>query len=277
MGGSFTSGSSLEGRISKRLELEFSKIRAENAEKQLEIKELTERNKRHIEFETAIIPTLIDTQLARRRVAIIQTGDYSAATQCAKSILEAAGARVVSMTTLNDLQSPSAQAHAARALRKITGVTNTQDAVPSVLGIVANAIANGSSDGSLDVLENEGLLLKSGEYNRGVLNIVVVGGCKVEDSAERVQKTDLALIGKLKDAGVLLVAGVEPANTGYSCMSDYHSKDIPTVDDIDEPIGQVALVYVVKGESGRFGVKESSDRVVPVYLESNEWLSRFRR
>ncbi len=54
-------------------------------------------------------------------------------------------------------------------------------------------------------------------------------------------------------------------------------KTIPTVDNVDDPIGQVALVFVVAGETGNFGMKKSADRILPEYLEERQWQSGYRR
>ena len=270
MGSSFIAGSSVKG-----LEKEFIKLRADNRQQQKTIGDMRTQIDRHVEFDRAAAPFLAHNQLAWRRIAIIQTGDYSEATQSAKTILEQAGARVVSVTTFSNIDSQFARERAIRAVEVITGETPTEP-ISRLMEIVANCIVTGSNPQALDVLEEKGLLTTSGEYDTRVLRVVLIGGSRYRGSTHAVH-VDLPLIDALKSSGVVALVGAEPVNAVTSYIPSYHRKAIPTVDNIDSPMGQVALVYAMAGETGNFGVKKSADRVVPTYLESGEWRSQSQR
>lgn len=265
VGSSFIAGSSVQG-----LQREFSKLRADNGEQRRIIDDMRGELEKHAEFDRATAPVLVNRRLSWRRIAIIQTGDYSEATQSAKSILEEAGAKVVSVTTLSNLDSPAARERVVRAVELITGETAEPDPVARLLEILANCIATGSNPGALDVLEKKGLLSSTGEYDRQTLQVVLVGGSRHKLS-RRAEHIDLPLIDKLKAAGVMRVVGSEPLDAVTSYISAYHRKAIPTVDNVDRPMGQVALVYAMAGEDGNFGLKRSADRIVPAYIESGQW------
>ena len=271
VGSSFIAGSSVRG-----LEKEFGKLRTENRQQWKTIESLHEQIKKHSEFEKAAAPALVSGRLAGHRIAIIQTGDYSEATQRAKSILEEAGAKVVSVTTISNLDSESARQRAIRAVELIAGEVGEQDPVGHVLEIVAECVAAGTGSEALGVLEDKGLLSRAGEYDRRTLRVVLIGGCRQERS-NRAQHTDLALIDKLVARGVITLVGAEPLDVGTSYIPVYHRKAIPTVDNVDQSMGQVALVCAVAGEAGNFGVKRSADRVAPDYLESGLWRYGYRR
>ena len=271
VGSSFIAGSSVKG-----LEKEFSKLRAENRQQVKAIENLREEIKKHSEFERAAAPVLVNGQLTARRIAIIQTGDYSEAAQRAKSIIEEAGGRVASVTTLSNLESRAARRRAVRAVELIAGETEEQDPIGRVLEIVARCIAAGGDSEALGVLEDEGLLSRAGDYDRRVLHVALIGGCKQERS-RRAEHVDLVLIDKLIAEGAITLVGAEPLDVGTSYISVYHRKAIPTVDNVDQPIGQVGLVYAMAGETGNFGVKRSADRIAPEYLESGLWRFGYRR
>ena len=264
VGSSYIAGSSVKG-----LEKEFVKLRVDNRQQQLKIEDMRDEINRHLEFDRAVAPYLTDNQLSWRRIALIQTGDYSEATQSAKAILEKAGARVASVTTISNLDSESARERAIRAVEVITGETPVEP-ISRLMEITANCIATGSNPEALDILEQKGLLTASGEYDRKVLRIVLIGGSR-EKVSDRATHVDLPLIDALNAAGVVSLVGAEPLNAVTSYISAYHRKAVSTVDNVDQPMGQVALVYAMAGETGNFGVKRSADRVVPVYLESGKW------
>jgi len=271
VGSSFIAGSSVKG-----LERQFGKLRAENRQQWKTIEDFREQIKKHSDFERATAPALVYGQLAGRSIAIIQTGDYSEATQRAKSILEEAGAKLVSVTTISNLESRSARQRAIRSVELITGEAEKQDPIGRVLGLVAKCVATGTGSETLGVLEDKALLSRAGDYDRRVVRVVLVGGCRWVRSA-RAEHTDLVLIDKLTAEGVVTIVGAEPLEVGTSYIPVYHRKAIPTVDNVDQSMGQVALVYAVAGETGNFGVKRSADRVAPDYLERGLWRYGYRR
>ena len=270
VGSSFIAGSSVKG-----LEKEFVKLRADNRLQQNKIDDMKAQINRHLQFDRAVAPFLADKQLSGRRIAIIQTGDYSEAAQSARAILETAGAKVASVTTLSNLNSESARNRVVRAAEVITGETPL-DPAARLIEIVANCIATGSNPNALGILEEKGLLTASGGYDRKVLRVVLIGGSRYSAS-DRASHIDLPLIDALTNAGVVTIVGAEPLNAVTSYVAAYHRKAISTVDNVDQPMGQVALVYAMAGETGSFGVKRSADRVVPVYLESGQWRTQSQR
>ena len=57
--------------------------------------------------------------------------------------------------------------------------------------------------------------------------------------------------------------GVELTGTEPSQISWYKSKSISSVDDLDAPAGQAALVYALAGAHGSFGLKGTADSLLP--------------
>ncbi len=57
--------------------------------------------------------------------------------------------------------------------------------------------------------------------------------------------------------------GVELRSTEPSQVPWYESKNISSVDDLDAPAGQAALVYALAGAHGAYGVKPTADSLLP--------------
>jgi len=57
--------------------------------------------------------------------------------------------------------------------------------------------------------------------------------------------------------------GIELTGTEPTQISWYKSKNISSVDDLDAPAGQAALVYALAGAHGAFGVKPTADSLLP--------------
>jgi Copper transport outer membrane protein, MctB len=59
------------------------------------------------------------------------------------------------------------------------------------------------------------------------------------------------------------VVGVEVKSTEPSQVPWYKSKGISSVDDLDAPAGQAALIYALSGDRGAFGEKATADSLLP--------------
>ena len=273
VGSSFINGSSIERQVSRKVEIslqkEFGKLRAENDEKQKAITELSEEFKRHAEFERSVAPILTKGQLWGRRVAIIQTGDYPEAVDAATSAVEDAGGSVVSKTVIFDLSTHSLEG----IVESITGESVVANPKKRVIGIIANGIGNAHDRSALDTLQNRGLISCSGDYSRRVGCVVIVGGSKQVRSI-RPTVVDSVLIEKLKADGIANVVGVEPLTCATSYIPVFRTGGISSVDNVDQPIGQIALVFCARGDAGNYGFKSTAERVVPAVVESGQWQNK---
>jgi hypothetical protein len=102
-----------------------------------------------------------------------------------------------------------------------------------------------------------------GEY-KGLDGVVLVRDPdKLKGKDKKAQDTfESALIDGIKDTEVEVV-GVERTDTDPSNVSWFADQGVASVDDIDLVEGKVALVYALLGQSGRFGVKDSAERLLP--------------
>jgi hypothetical protein len=102
-----------------------------------------------------------------------------------------------------------------------------------------------------------------GDYG-GVDGIVLVRDAdKLEgEDKSRQNRFESALIDAAGDTDVEIV-GVERTDTDPSQVSWFADEGVTSVDDLDLVEGRVALVYALLGASGRFGVKDSAQRLLP--------------
>jgi Copper transport outer membrane protein, MctB len=102
-----------------------------------------------------------------------------------------------------------------------------------------------------------------GDY-KGLDGIVLIRDpdeLKGEDKA-RQDRFESALLDAAKDTDVEVV-GVEKTGTDPSRVSWFADHNVTSVDDLDLVEGKTALVWALLGASGRFGVKDSAQRLLP--------------
>ena len=59
------------------------------------------------------------------------------------------------------------------------------------------------------------------------------------------------------------IVGVETRDADPSQIAFMRRHGLPSVDDLDLVAGRTALVYVLLGADGQFGVKDSADKLLP--------------
>ncbi len=271
IGSSLVSGASAERRITQRLEKEFSKLRMQNQQQHVSLQNMQSILEKHNKFESVLMPNLIKSRIKNYKVALIQTGDYNAATENIKSTLELSGAHVSCIIKLdNNIFTEKNHDNLSQIVTSITGDTHVPDPKERILQIISNCVVKGSNVNAMDVLASKGIIKMSDSGGSRTIRVVIIGGSKYED-AYRADEIDVILIQKLKDAGAFRIVGTELLNVESSYIPAYQSQDISTVDNIDEPMGLISLVYILSGDSGNFGVKKTADKVAPVYLEEHGW------
>ena len=218
----------------------------------------------------SLLPALVRGKLAGRRVVLIQTGDYSDATQAANQALEDAGATVTATVVLTGRWG-SLSARQRAVLPSSALDPAAQD--KALLASLASALASGtaavpaSADTAMPAaLQAAGLLTVSGDLSQPCTLFVLVGG----SSADTPETTDDAalLAGFQALASPVTVVGCEPYLAAASSVPAYQSAGIATVDCVDLPLGQIALPFALRGETGDYGIKPTAKQRLPDSLES---------
>ncbi|NLV88613.1 MAG: copper transporter [Tissierellia bacterium] len=207
---------------------------------------------------------IVRNKLKGLNVAIIETNsDY--VTSAIGMDLELAGAKVNNVTTINnDIINDE---RLIEVLNRF-GLADTRKPVEELVGILTKAIILGNNNIILEELEREGLVETMGNYGEAVDYIIVCGGSK-EEPRNRINLVDKVIIEVAEDYNIPIL-GVEKLNVEYSYMPTYQTFGISTVDNIDTIMGKVAMVLVLEGDSGNYGIKNSFG-LIPHYKFSGEY------
>lgn len=101
----------------------------------------------------------------------------------------------------------------------------------------------------------------------GLVVARTVSGDVTGEAAETDARFEAGLLAGVAAVGVPAV-GVELASTEPSQVPWYKSRKISSVDDLDAPAGQAALLYALAGNRGAFGVKSTADSLLPTVAAS---------
>lgn len=246
-----------EKAIIERLEADFDNLRKEN-------RTLSEEVKVNERFQGAVLPYLVDGKLSQKNIAIVVTTNLDSSVQ--KSLtatFQLAGAKVLSTTTLRSGLGLDKKEDVERVGVLIGAPgTSAQELKGKILTEIATQLATAQNPKLLGELANLGVLRVEGAYDQGANAVVVIGGLQAGKSTA--QSIDVPLLKALLGHNIPL-AGTEASYCEVSYMSDYQRAGISTVDNIDSLIGQIALVYVLEGQSGNYGVKSTAQQILPAF------------
>ncbi len=206
---------------------------------------------------------IIRNKLRDLNVAIIETNnDY--VTSAIGMDLELAGAKVNNVTTIsNDIIN---EERLIEILNRFQS-NNISNPVEELISVLTKTIISGNNNVILEDLEREGIIEIMGNYDEAVDYILICGGSK-EEAKKRIYQIDKVIIEVAEDYNIP-VLGVEKLNVEYSYIPTYQTFGISTVDNIDTTMGKVAMILIMDGASGNFGVKHSFG-LIPHYKFFNE-------
>lgn len=242
-------------------------------------------------------PSLVHGKLTGKRVIVVQTGDSHDATGSAGTALNDAGAVVVTVTV-----NPSITGLSAEEKSKISQIEGTQAGSPAistdgqaiggrggeedpnapvfqaVAAILVHGTANSqSNEALLENLETEGMITVDGDLSNPSNLFVFVGGQTdppaEQDDADPAASLDVPLMERLSalSRNRATIVGCESSTASLSYMTDYQNEGIGTVDCIDQPVGQIALPYVLRGGKDKddYGLKSTAKKVLPASVVGN--------
>ncbi|GAW31642.1 copper transporter [Carboxydocella sp. JDF658] len=249
--------------LTDRLAADLEKLRGENKEAMEKLAKEQKESAQQEEFVKEVLPVLIKNRLTGYRVAIIDTGDYGFNDDLL-DILKKAGAVVTSTSVLSRdfvLADPQLQKEVAAFL----GVDpNSQAAiVKEMTWQVTRGLVVGDNLAVIKFLTDKKLLKITGAYGQPLQGVIIIGGSQQPQTAQfRVENIDLPLIEALQQKGIEIF-GTEYSRVAVSYMKNYQRYKISTIDNIDTPMGQVALVAAMEGRPGDYGIKATAGRLLP--------------
>jgi len=214
----------------------------------------------------ALRPALVRGTLKGRHVVVIQTGDYSDATEAASSALSDAGATVTATVVLPDKWEALSPGQRA-TLGQPEDAGSVADLRASLMQNLITTLIHGTASGRgavvLPALQSQGLMMISGDIAAPCTFFVLVGGHADDGSS-----LDTAVLnGFAALSPKATVVGCEPYTAAASSIPAFQAAGVSTVDCVDLPLGQIALPLVLQGDKGDFGLKPTAGRTLPALPE----------
>lgn len=213
-------------------------------------------------------PKLVRGKLANQHVVLIQTGDYLDAAESATTALSDAGATVVATVALSGkwgMLTPKRR----DALAAIAPAIDPAAQDAALLAALASAVTTGTdaagpSDDALAALQSQGLVTVTGDLSRPCRLFVLIGGSRDGGTPNSVEGPLLEAFRTVP--GPVTLVGCEPFVADVSSIPVYQTAGISTIDCIDQPLGQLALPFALRGDLGDYGLKPTAKQQLPSAL-----------
>lgn len=213
------------------------------------------------EFATAAYPILTGGRLPGGRIGLVLLGDDDGAPDIIREALEPTGADLAFVAALRDNVELADLAEAARGTR-YADVERDQ----SLLDDLGKRAGIQMVLGGRLVYQVRTSLLKSLSGSFGDVDGVVVVRSpdrpQDEDAAERIADLQDGIARGLVQTGVRAV-GVERRASDPSSIGWFRDRELSSVDNVDETAGRAALVFVLAGNQGAYGRRDSAQALLP--------------
>lgn len=245
----------------KRIESNLAELRAEN---RMLKEELADQNS----FEKQIAPLAIKDRLVGKNIVVIATAKFDGEVlESIQENIKKAGATVYRIEVKDDFKVTDKTIEELQPY--FEGTLNESNARELILKRMSIELTPEpgpvpeEKEPFILQLKNMDLIETDLALNGPIAPIdaaVILGGSNTDQDP---QKTDLHLINQLK-ASSLRVIGVETTDCKKSYIEAYQHAGIPTIDNINQPMGIITMVFVLTGIDGDYGVKDSAERLMPV-------------
>jgi len=213
------------------------------------------------EFEDQAYSALVGGLLPDWRIGIVAMNNLpSGYVSEVRDAVEPAGASIESVSVV-EAPVPTGRVKGELDGTKLERVARDDEVLERFGRRIGRQLAQGGE--LVQRLRQELFSTSRGEY-KGVDGIVLIRDpdeLKGDDKSKQ-DRFESALIDAAKDTDVEVV-GVEKTGTDPSQVSWYADHGVTSVDDLDLVEGKTALVWALLGASGRFGVKDSAQRLLP--------------
>lgn len=213
------------------------------------------------QFADAAYPILTGGQLPGRRIGLVLLGDDDGAPDIVRKALEPTGADLAFVAVVREKVDLEAIAERARGTRyaNVERDSTLLDDLGKRAGI--QMVLGGRLVGQIRTA-----LLQSLSGRFGDLDGVVVLRSSREPSgkktADRLHELQDGIARGLVQTGAKVV-GVERRASDPSHIGWFRDRELSTVDNVDEQAGRTALVFVLAGNQGAYGRRDSAQALLP--------------
>lgn len=282
----------LNGSLVDGLEGSVNSLTEDKAELQGQLDTLQAAEDQGSAYDEAVAPVVVDQRLVGASMLVIVAGEVAAdVVESTTTLLTASGAQQTGQITLAPAYSDPATA--ADLQNYVTGsglppgitLPETDD-TPTLVGSLLADVLMRPSDGSVAAPATTTDTVLAGLTGLGVLTVdsaqaapadyalILTSGSLSGDTAEEALRALTVLAVALDTDGSGVVVAGDPAAAGENGLvgvirgDDPATGTVSTVDNIDQPQGQVAAVLAFNqertGQSGQYGTAEGTTPIPPI-------------
>ena len=249
-----------QATIIEDLDKKFENLKTKNDELETALDSSEKNNTQLVEYINSNYEKIIKDELQDKNVGVITTSnDYDYSEQVQKTIKDATG-NILFDIVLNDAITNQTKLKEASDALNIN-FKNSED----VSNYIVDCLKDLNSKTNLEELEKLGIIkINSISDNYSNYDEVVIATGSSKENKEKVKLVDKTIIEKLKQENKYIVA-VQKSDVKTSYMEDYKESKIVTIDNVEEGLGKLSLVTVLKDKApkGNFGRLEGVDGIIP--------------
>jgi hypothetical protein len=219
------------------------------------------RRRAQDEFADAAYPILTAGQLPDARIGLVLLGDDDGAPDIVRDALEPTGADLAFVAVVRKNVNLDAIAEGSRGTR----YANIKDD-PTLVDDLGKRAGIQMALGGRLIGQLRTTLLQSLSGRFGSLDGVIVlrSSDKPADkeAAERLADLRDGIVRGLVQTGVRVV-GVERRASDPSSIGWFRDRELSSIDNVDELAGRAALVFVLAGNEGAYGRRDSAQALLP--------------
>lgn len=249
-----------QATIIEDLDKKFENLKTKNDELETALDSSEKNNTQLVEYINSNYEKIIKGELQDKNIGVITTSnDYDYSEQVQKTIKDATGNILFDIVLNDDITNQTKLKEASEALN--INFKNSED----VSNYIVDCLKDLNSKTNLEELDKLGIIkINSISDNYSNYDEVVIATGSSKENKEKVKLVDKTIIEKFKQANKYIVA-VQKSDVKTSYMEDYKESKIVTIDNVDEGLGKLSLVTVLKDKTpkGNFGRLEGVDGIIP--------------
>ena len=249
-----------QATIIEDLDKKFENLKTKNDELETALDSSEKNNTQLVEYINSNYEKIIKDELQDKNIGVITTSnDYDYSEQVQKTIKDATGNILFDIVLNDDITNQTKLKEASDALN--INFKNSED----VSNYIVDCLKDLNSKTNLEELEKLGIIkINSISDNYSNYDEVVIATGSSKENKEKVKLVDKTIIEKLKQENKYIVA-VQKSDVKTSYMEDYKESKIVTIDNVEEGLGKLSLVTVLKDKApkGNFGRLEGVDGIIP--------------
>lgn len=247
--------------LEKDLGEDLDRLRAENAD-------LQEALAAERELAEELFPVLVGKRLEGRNVGLLALGNVQEGLISAvRAAIEPSGGRLTEVAVIGEPVDPAPVVDAMLGAGR--QVLPRQEAIQLAAARAAKALAG---RGPRFEAARDALLSRFSGTEQRLDAVVVVrsqpDGLEGRELADT-EAVERGVIDGLLDEGMHVV-GAERTEDEPSQIGFFESHGLSSVDNVDQLVGKFALVLLLDGTEGSYGVKETADGLLPELIEPAE-------